>query len=259
MKKLFVFSDIHSYYDQFIKALNDAGFDVDNQDHILVSLGDLCDRGPDSVKILDFINSFSKKRKICIIGNHELLLEDVLIRGSYLEHDLHNQTDKTINQLTKSSGNKAINKMKDNQMWKDYKKNWRYYFELDKYIFVHGYIPSGTYNKYGELMYVHYVEDWRNCNNDDWLGATWTNGMYAWSMGIVEKGKTIVCGHYHTSWGHSRLHKDGPEFDKQNSKAKFEPFIDKGIIAIDACTAYSGLVNILTLEIEDEEFNKWYK
>ena len=37
MKKYFVVADIHSFYDEFMKALNDAGFDINNEDHILIS------------------------------------------------------------------------------------------------------------------------------------------------------------------------------------------------------------------------------
>ena len=60
------------------------------------------------------------------------------------------------------------------------------------------------------------------------------------------EGKTIICGHYHTSWGHAYLHDDGFEWGKD--VAKFEPFIDDGIIAIDACTAYTGKVNCIVIE-----------
>ena len=62
---------------------------------------------------------------------------------------------------------------------------------------------------------------------------------------VVERGKQIVCGHCHTSYGHSRLENKGSEFD---SDADFSPFQGKNIIAIDACTAHSGLVNCLVIE-----------
>ena len=37
MKILFVTSDVHSYYDQLITGLNEAGFDENNEEHIFVS------------------------------------------------------------------------------------------------------------------------------------------------------------------------------------------------------------------------------
>ena len=64
--------------------------------------------------------------------------------------------------------------------------------------------------------------------------------------GFIEPNKTIVCGHFHTSWGHHRKDKS-PEWGKG---ANFEPYYSDGIIAIDGCTAYTGKVNILVLEDE---------
>ena len=258
MKKLFIFSDIHSYYDEFMESLNRAGFDIDNPDHVIISLGDLCDRGPDSIKALEFVNSIPNNRKILIIGNHELLMEDIISRGYYMEHDKHNRTNLTVQQLTKSYTKDGISKMRNNRLWKNYKKEWRFYFELDKYIFVHGYIPSGRYDSYGQILAYEYDENWRDAGKREWLGATWTNGMAAWQHGIKEEGKTIFCGHWHSSWGHHYLHNDGVEFpDKEGDIARFDPFIDDGIIAIDACTALTGMVNVYVLDIEDEEFERW--
>ena len=40
MPKLFVISDIHSFYDEMIESLNNSGFDKDNSNHWLICLGD---------------------------------------------------------------------------------------------------------------------------------------------------------------------------------------------------------------------------
>ncbi len=78
-----------------------------------------------------------------------------------------------------------------------------------------------------------------------WEGARWLNGMQMWNAGVIEKGKTIVCGHYRTSYGHSKIQGNGGEFRED---ADFSPFIDDGIIALDACTAYSGFVNCVVID-----------
>ena len=58
--------------------------------------------------------------------------------------------------------------------------------------------------------------------------------------------QTIVCGHWHCSYGHHIV--DGtPEF---GDGANFNPFYADGIIAIDACTAASHKVNVVVLEDE---------
>ena len=50
MHKFFCISDIHSFYEPMIEALNNAGFNPENPEHILVVCGDVFDRGPNSAK-----------------------------------------------------------------------------------------------------------------------------------------------------------------------------------------------------------------
>ena len=67
----------------------------------------------------------------------------------------------------------------------------------------------------------------------------------ACKYGIIEPDKTIVCGHWHTSWGHSRINRSCSEW---GADAIFTPFYAYGIIAIDACTAYSGKINCIAFD-----------
>ena len=81
MKKYFIVADIHSFYTEMIKALEEKGWDINNPDHIFVSLGDLLDRGNEPMECLKFVNSIPRDRKILIRGNHEDLIEECLDRG----------------------------------------------------------------------------------------------------------------------------------------------------------------------------------
>lgn len=243
MKKLFVFADVHSFYDELMEALDQAGFDINNKDHIVVSLGDLCDRGPGSKEVLSFINSVPEDRKLCVIGNHEMMME-LMIRRGYAE--IADRINGTFDTVAEISDNGEIASLRNNEYWNEYKKSWHWYYEIGDYIFVHGWIPF-DYDR------VRYDPDWRESGIKELYDATWENGMLAWSKGIREKGKTIFCGHCHTSWGHCRLHHDGVEFpdeDHPERYARFDPFIDEGIVALDACTAYSHQVNVYTLDID---------
>ena len=65
------------------------------------------------------------------------------------------------------------------------------------------------------------------------------------TINVIEDGKTIVCGHWHASYGHSKIHRKCTEFGPD---AIFAPFNDKGIMALDACTAHSGFVNCVVIE-----------
>ena len=94
MPKLFVVSDIHSYFEPFKKALDEAGFDPNNENHWLISCGDCFDRGPDSVKLLKYLMSL--ERKILVKGNHDILLKDLCEREFPYSHDKSNGTIRTV-------------------------------------------------------------------------------------------------------------------------------------------------------------------
>ena len=60
-----------------------------------------------------------------------------------------------------------------------------------------------------------------------------------------EVNKTVICCHWHTSFGHSTCDHSGSQFCPD---ANFRPFYGTGIIALDACTAVSGFVNCIVVE-----------
>lgn len=229
-------------------ALNKAGFDYNNPEHILVSCGDLLDRGDFTLKTLQFVNGLPPERKILVRGNHEDLLEECLARKEFLMHDLHNGTVKTIVHLCNEpeevsyilstwNDQKIFEKASKNEELKKYFLSLVDYAEVGNYVFVHGWIPRKETNK-----------SWKR---GDWKTARWYNGMEKWHVGRRLKDKTIICGHWHCSWGNSKLHKKGTEWNKEGKSptADFSPFIDEGIIALDACTAYSHQANCIVLEI----------
>ena len=55
MKKYFVTSDIHGFYNEFISALDRSGFNIDNPDHILIICGDIFDRGSETLDVFNFL------------------------------------------------------------------------------------------------------------------------------------------------------------------------------------------------------------
>ena len=96
--KYFIVADVHGFYRELMKALDQAGFDSNNKDHTFVSLGDLLDRGRYPLQCLQFVNSL--ERKILVRGNHEDLLEELLKRKQFLQHDVQNGTAYTVFDLT---------------------------------------------------------------------------------------------------------------------------------------------------------------
>lgn len=236
--KYFIVSDIHGYYDEFITSLEENRFDSKNPNHILISLGDVIDRGPKNKEVLTYLNNLSNK--ILIRGNHEDLFEDLIKRnGNPLPNDISNKTIETFLELHNLEikdlellNEGKINLPKINEEWIKYNKSCIDYYETNKYIFVHGWIPINedkTYNK-----------NWRNCNKKDWDNARWINGFEMSKNNIFCPGKTIVCGHIHSNFWHKEF--ENSEIDN------FLPFISKNVIAMDACTQISHFVNVLVLE-----------
>lgn len=66
-QRVFVCSDIHGEHDLLIDALNRVDFRL-GQD-VLVGVGDLIDRGPDSKKVLDLF--MTTNNFFTVLGNHE--------------------------------------------------------------------------------------------------------------------------------------------------------------------------------------------
>lgn len=263
MNTYFVVSDVHSFYDEMMKALKKKGFEKDNPEHIFVSLGDLFDRGPKSRQCLNFVNSLPNERKILIRGNHEDLLVAAINRGYFKDYDYSNKTVDTCTNLTKmtlQAGQDIIlRELENNKDLNNYLNSCIDYFESDNFVFVHGWIPFDFKN-------MKFNESWRN---DNWEQARWENGFDAWYNGIIVPDKTIVCGHWNTSYAHSNFHNDGYEnlyqvltkapninisqlsLKQYNKLVNYKPFIDKGIIGLDACTVVSKKVNCLKLKEEE--------
>ena len=255
--KYFCVSDVHSYYEQLMEALKNNGFDIDNNEHVLCVLGDMFDRGPSSVELFKFAKQLSNaNRLIYIRGNHEDLLFDAaqqIFEGKIpSSHHFSNGTIDTIAQfcnMTKydfmAHNSVLSSKYVENTMRPilDWINNTAVnYTEIGNYVLVHGWIPC----------YLG-LDDFRDADYFDWDRARWENGMQMWKYPKCRvDGRTVMCGHWHCSWGWSHIKQSRPEFPQKNQKdwlKSFEPFIDDGIAAIDGCVAYTGRINVLVLEV----------
>lgn len=248
--KYFVVSDVHGFFNEFMGALIKAGYDKEDKNHCLVVLGDLLDRGNKPAECLKFVNSIPAERKILIRGNHEDLMDEMLVRDECLFHDIHNGTLKTVCDIFMSTDAPRIfHEMKEYDPWIKYRQSLVDYAEVGKYIFVHGWVPTWRENKSSKKRIVLGKDFWTSAA---WRDARWTNGMEAWHDGAKIPNKTIVCGHWHCSWGWSNIRQERQEFPQKNSNTfaeSFEPFIDEGIIAIDSCVAYTGFINCIVLGV----------
>lgn len=216
MKKLFVISDVHGFYQEMIESLNTAGFNEDDENHLLVSCGDEFDRGGESVKVYDYLKRLHNKgRAIVLKGNHSSFLIDYL-SGENLSpfNYIHNGTGETLadflGQTAPFETWCALNHI-DEPTYGDFAKwieiarkeineeypeliEWLdtrpYYYETENYIFTHGAI-DGT------------CEDWHYPKKDyhgrfmDWDACMWDDGSF-FDSEINNTDKTVVVGHFGT-------------------------------------------------------------
>ena len=257
--KYYVISDIHGFYDEMIDALTEKGYFSDTEPHKLIICGDLLDRGNQVNELCGFVIELLKRDEIILIkGNHEDLLID-LAEEIYKYLPNPQSTFHGTNGTFKTA--LALANMKPDEV-EVYPKNFRNrvlnsvfvkkivnsmvdYFETEHYIFVHGWIPCKEDYIRGRGSIYSYMKGWRSATEKVWAYARWLNGMAMQKHGVYERGKTIVCGHFHTSWGHSVIEGRCSEFGKN---ADFSPYYNDGIIAIDGCTSYTKNVNCIVIE-----------
>ena len=247
MTKWFVTSDIHSYFDEFKLALNDAGFDENNEHHWLIVCGDCFDRGPDSAKVWKYLKDLP--RKVLVKGNHEQLLVDCCERGYPRQHDMSNGTAKTIFHL--GYGNEFEDMCKYTlAKIRPFIGSMVNYFETKNYIFVHSWIPvinkDGLPAHYTRNRKFEFNPDWRNASQEEWDDAMWGNPFDMAEKGLNQTQKIIVFGHWCTEYKWS-LDENRNQFDEN---FKHNIYYGDGYIGIDAATNYSKKVNILVLEDE---------
>ena len=258
--KFLAISDLHSFFKETVDALEESGC-LDDPDSVVVVVGDVLDRGEEPFELTDFLLDLLHCGKLIYVkGNHELLLDEALdeIEKGYAVEVLsaskhvRNGTADTILKLASMSADEGVRspyelvqRVKNSRYYKELLPAAVNYYETDNYIFTHGWLPCHI-SGYGADLTFSYNADWRNANKRQWRIASVLNGMeMAVERGIREPGKTVVCGHFHTSYGHANISGICSEY---GDDAIYTPFYSDGIIAIDGRTAVSGRVNCVVIE-----------
>lgn len=253
--RYFVTADPHGFFTIMHNALVEQGFDEDNPEHRLIICGDLLDRGKEACKMQEYILALLEKDKVILIrGNHEDLMLDML---DDIESDpfsiaySHHASNKTLDTAFQLTGKKLRDIYDDAEsvaraiaatpfVRKIIPKMLNYY-ETKHYVFVHGWIPYEVDPQKG-----YRAKSLQEATGAEWAEARWKTGMsLAIECGVTIPNKIIVCGHWHTSFGHKLVGKIENEFGDDED---FSPFYDDGIIALDACTSHSKRINCVVID-----------
>lgn len=234
-KKLFVVSDVHGHYTLLKEALDHAGFDNDNPNHLLISCGDYFDRGNENMEVLKFFERL--KHRVLLRGNHEDMLLKLLQTGKVLPHHYINGT---INTLQNMFGKYFMDPVDDTidfsgktrivERFCEFIEETVDYYETENYVFVHGWLPENAETP----------EARRKASSEAWEKARWVkwNEKYLGLRPLPDK--VLVLGHVPTWYASA--------FDGNRDKKDCSVFYGNGIIAIDAGTADTKQVNVLILE-----------
>ena len=259
MKRLLYVSDIHSHNTILQKTLVDKNFSPDDA---LVVGGDAFDRGKEFSETANFLLSLhEQKRLIYIRGNHEdllYLLIQQLSSGmdpiSVAMRHYSNGTWQTALDIAHMEESEAIrfplelvSRVRNSRVYKELLSSCVDYLEIgNKYILTHAYIPCIE-----KGFTYQYNQNWKEASPLEWNRARWYNGVkLALEDKIRVPDRCVVVGHMHVSQYHKKYENRGSEWGLDSD---FTPFYceESGIIATDACTAYSKKMNIL--EFFDEE------
>jgi len=129
--RIYAIADIHGCFNA-MKDLIENKIQISKEDK-LIFLGDYIDRGPDSKKVLDYIMDLQNNHYdiVTLRGNHESMLIDAWYNESAMSKWILNGGSETLLSF-------GIDKLKNiDSKYMHFLENLNYYYELDKYIFVH--------------------------------------------------------------------------------------------------------------------------
>ncbi len=231
MQKLFIISDIHGHYTVMKQALQDAGFNADDETHHLLCLGDLFDRGTQNAEVYEYMKTLHDKGKAsCILGNHDLFLLEFL-EGDFSSATFNaqfNGFDKTLESFSGMAfTNTDIETIHERILKRypslyDWLVNRPLFIEHDDYIFAHGGI---------DLTY----EDWRQQPRNEFV---WN---YQSTLQAPDD-KIVVVGHERTPMIRRKWNIE----NHSNSTILYHD----NVIFIDAFVEKTQRINVLNLTLQ---------
>lgn len=285
--ELFVFGDIHGHLKELERDLQDAGYDEDNSNHLLIVLGDNFDRGTESKEVfLKFKKLTSEGKAIVLHGNHEDFIIDFLEGKDCMFNFKHNGFNKTLDSFLDQTcswemfcfmcnsdpdmaialyGNRVKPLLEDfysipvevafdvyqeyarQEIRKNYKDLLPWLRSLPYYYETEHYI------------FTHAAID-GSCDNwkepkytkyefwTPWQYLTWDDGSF-YVEPINNTPKTVVVGHFHTDAIRDKY--DLPDGEVENDIL----YGDRKIF-LDTCTILTKRVNILKINDNLEEENR---
>lgn len=263
--KLFFISDIHSFYDETIEALKKAKYDENNPNHLLIVVGDIFDRGRQTLQVYEWLLRLTRENKAIVLsGNHHKFLIDFL-KGSISPFNyINNGLKETIAdfwhrtapfeswcivdencEITQEAYEKWVNICRKdiNREYPEllpWLESMPRYFESKSTIATHGALDLHV----PDWHYPHCSKYWLR----DWDALDFDDGSF---LGVKNTtGKKIIIGHYDTG-SLRKIYGLGNKNDYSILETKDNK------VFIDGCVALTKKVNVYVieddlLEVKDE-------
>lgn len=188
---IYVISDVHGHYTEFIRLLKKVRFCEGDK---LYLLGDVVDRGTENLKMLEFCRS--RSNVILLKGNHELFMQ------RYLEGSLRlvenwkfwggDTTLKELEKLSKEKCGEWFRYLQNLPHWQSIEKNGKRYLLTHSGFSVEICDPvlceDGRIDIEESIRRFVQIDEWKYLVSDDlhFLPAS------------VRFDRHIICGHYPT-------------------------------------------------------------
>ncbi|MCM1488762.1 MAG: metallophosphoesterase, partial [Firmicutes bacterium] len=233
--RIITVSDIHGNLRHFQMLLEKCGYSP-NDDYLFI-LGDIVEKGRDSLAALRFVQRLCQNEKtVLILGNNDTMCHRMAFHDTkeYFLERIKQRPHNTYLEMAESLGidsfetdfeqkRQRVNKHFEKEL--DFIKNLPLAIETEDFIFIH----AGIENR----------PDWRNTSEKFALTEPW----------FLEKehqaDKTVICGHY-------------PTYNYKAANNTNLPLIDeeKRIIGIDggASTKWAGQLNALIINYTEGKY-----
>ena len=212
--KRYVIADIHGELDKLLNVLKLSNFDFEND--LLISLGDLSDRGLSSWEVVECLMKI--KNFIFIKGNHDFHIRNWLYDASYTNNWYINGGDKTILSY-------KLNKMKNKAEHLKFYDTAIPYYILDNKCFVHA--------GFNLNFNIKYHTDEFLCENRDLAKLNYKSTNLLSSKDEFDE---IYIGHTPTIWLEDGL---------------MTPIMKNGVINLDTGCGKGGLLTILNIDTKE--------
>lgn len=188
-RRVFAISDVHGNLDYLKGLLEKISF---SQDDILILLGDLIEKGPQSIETLQYIIQLCKTHTVHVLrGNCDQLLFDDSIPTEWLYRFRNSWNGQTVINEFARKLNLPLNSPDDitvlrRMVKQEFQEEISFLIDMpvilesDHYIFVHGGIPGEE-----ALRDPSSLESWECMKNDNFLG-----------QGYVFRNKWCIVGHW---------------------------------------------------------------